>query len=52
MNTLKHQAIALLLISIPFAMLGFLTHDISAWVTAICTLISAFFIAAIDYKTN
>lgn len=52
MPLLRFQSICLAVISIPFALRGFIATDIDAWATAFAVLFVAGAILALDWATD
>lgn len=52
MNPLRTQSITLLLLSVPFAVLGFAATDMAAWATAFVSVLCAFAVMALDWAVE
>lgn len=52
MNPLRFQSISLVVISMPFALRGFVFADMAAWATAFAALLGAVAMLALDWATD
>lgn len=52
MNPLRFQSVVLALVSIPFALRGFVAVDMAAWAAAFAALLGASGIAAVDWAID